>query len=105
MIILSKNLKKIRLQLKSFNYKKLLITVLRILSIIQNKKNIAKGPVSLPTKKRIYCLLRSPHINKKSREHFEIRSYTKILEIYIQPYQALTFFLPSSVNLKFLSII
>lgn len=31
------------------------------------------GPVMLPTKKRIYCVLRSPHVNKDAREHFEIR--------------------------------
>ena len=38
--------------------------------------------VSLPTKKRIYCVLRSPHVDKDSREHFEIRVHKRILEIY-----------------------
>ena len=40
------------------------------------------GIVSLPTDKRIYCVLRSPHVNKDSREHFEIRTYKRIIEIY-----------------------
>ena len=40
------------------------------------------GPIPLPTKKRIYCVLRSPHVNKDSREHFEIRVHKRILDIY-----------------------
>ena len=38
--------------------------------------------VPLPTKKRIYCVLRSPHVNKDAREHFEIRIHKRILDIY-----------------------
>ena len=37
--------------------------------------------ISLPTSKRIYCVLRSPHVDKDSREHFEIRTHKRILEI------------------------
>ena len=40
------------------------------------------GIVKLPTKKRIYCVLRSPHVDKDSREHFEVRTHKRILEIY-----------------------
>jgi|TARA_B110000971_G_scaffold198516_1_gene215178 small subunit ribosomal protein S10 len=40
------------------------------------------GPIPLPTKKRIYCVLRSPHVNKDAREHFEIRIHTRFLDIY-----------------------
>lgn len=39
------------------------------------------GPVALPTKKRIYCVLRSPHVNKDSREHFEIRTHKRLIDI------------------------
>jgi small subunit ribosomal protein S10 len=45
------------------------------------------GPIPLPTKQRIYCVLRSPHVNKDSREHFEIRIHKRIIDIY-----------PSSLN-------
>jgi ribosomal protein S10 len=38
--------------------------------------------ITLPTRKRIYCVLRSPHVDKDSREHFEIRIHKRILEIY-----------------------
>ena len=40
------------------------------------------GPVPLPTDKRIYCVLRSPHVNKDSREHFEIRVHKRIVDIH-----------------------
>ena len=42
------------------------------------------GPISFPTKKRIYCVLRSPHVDKDTREQFEIRRYKKIIEVYAQ---------------------
>jgi ribosomal protein S10 len=38
--------------------------------------------IALPTRKRIYCVLRSPHVEKDAREHFEIRVHKRILEIY-----------------------
>jgi small subunit ribosomal protein S10 len=38
--------------------------------------------IALPTRKRIYCVLRSPHVDKDAREHFEIRVHKRILEIY-----------------------
>ena len=41
--------------------------------------------VSLPTDKRIYCVLRSPHVDKDSREHFEIRTHKRILDISYDP--------------------
>lgn len=40
------------------------------------------GPIPLPTKRRIYCVLRSPHVNKDSREHFEIRIHKRLIEIW-----------------------
>ena len=39
------------------------------------------GPVMLPTKKRIYCVLRSPHVNKDAREHFEIRIHNRLIDV------------------------
>ena len=44
------------------------------------------GPIPLPTKKSIYCVLRSPHIDKKSREHFEIRTHKRLVDI-LEPTQ------------------
>jgi small subunit ribosomal protein S10 len=39
------------------------------------------GPVMLPTKKRVYCVLRSPHVNKDAREHFEIRIHNRLMDV------------------------
>lgn len=73
---------KIRIRLESFNHELLVSSCQKIETILQNGKVDSFGIVSLPTKKRIYCVLRSPHVDKDSREHFEIRIHKKIIEIY-----------------------
>ena len=73
---------KIRVRLESFNYELLGLSCKKIIEIISNN-NISKfSLVLLPTHKRIYCVLRSPHVDKDSREHFEIRIHKRILDIY-----------------------
>lgn len=72
---------KVRLRLESFNYKILLVACHKIIDIIKIYNPEKISLVALPTKKRIYCVLRSPHVNKKSREHFEIRTHKRILDI------------------------
>ncbi|KAF8067280.1 RPS10 [Scenedesmus sp. PABB004] len=60
--------------------------------------NIA-GPVMLPTKKRVYCVLRSPHVNKDAREHFEIRIHNRLVDLTslsAQTVQALMEWVPPS---------
>ena len=73
---------KIRVRLGSFNYELLTTSCQKIMEITKNNNVNNVGVVSLPTDKRIYCVLRSPHVNKDSREHFEIRIHKRILEIY-----------------------
>jgi small subunit ribosomal protein S10 len=73
---------KIRVRLESFNNELLASSCKKIITILQNTPLNSMGVVSLPTRKRIYCVLRSPHVDKDSREHFEIRVHKKILEIY-----------------------
>lgn len=73
---------KIRIRLESFNNELLVSSCQKLKSILQNTDIDSLGIVSLPTKKRIYCVLRSPHVDKDSREHFEIRIHKKIIEIY-----------------------
>ena len=76
---------KIRVRLESFNHQLLNSSCKKIVEILQNTPLNSIGVVSLPTKKRIYCVLRSPHVDKDSREHFEIRVHKRILEIYYDP--------------------
>jgi small subunit ribosomal protein S10 len=73
---------KIRIRLESFNHELLQTSCQKIIDITKDNNINNIGIVSLPTNKRIYCVLRSPHVNKDSREHFEIRIHKRILEIY-----------------------
>ena len=77
--------KKLRIILQSFNHDLLneSCKTIRMLVYSQpvNFDIDFSGPISLPTKKRSYCVLRSPHVNKDSREQFEIRRYKKIIDI------------------------
>ena len=74
--------KKIRIKLESFDYELLNFSCEQILNKIQATNSKIIGPIFLPTKKRIYCVLSSPHVNKNAREHFEIRIHKRILDIY-----------------------
>ena len=73
---------KIRVRLESFNHELLNFSCNKMMSILQKATFNSIGVVPLPTQKRIYCVLRSPHVDKDSREHFEIRIHKRILEIY-----------------------
>ena len=73
---------KLRIRLESFNHELLTSSCKKIVNVLQNTSLSSIGVVTLPTRKRIYCVLRSPHVDKDSREHFEIRVHKRILEIY-----------------------
>ena len=79
MNILDKN--KIRIKLRSYNHSLLAKSCDNIIDAVYRANSKCIGPISLPTKKKIYCVLRSPHVDKDSREHFEIRSHSKIIDI------------------------
>lgn len=73
---------KIRIKLRSYN-QHLLKQSCSIITETSKRTNVKSvGPIPLPTKRKIFCVLRSPHVNKDSREHFEIRSHTRIIDIY-----------------------
>ena len=72
---------KIRLKLESFDHKLLDLSCKQIIESINTTQAKVVGPIPLPTKQRIYCVLRSPHVNKDSREHFEIRTHKRIIDI------------------------
>lgn len=76
---------KIRVRLESFNPGLLVSSCQKIIETLGNNSLNSIGMITLPTTKRIYCVLRSPHVDKDSREHFEIRVHKRILEIYYEP--------------------
>lgn len=75
-------IEKIRIRLESFNHELLVNSCQKISNVLQNVELDKFGIVSLPTDKRVYCVLRSPHVDKDSREHFEMRIHKRMLEIY-----------------------
>ena len=53
-----------------------------MIDVLKQEDNTQYSLVPLPTRRRIYCVLRSPHVNKDSREHFEIRTHQRIVDLY-----------------------
>lgn len=72
---------KLRITLKSFNSQLLNISCQKIFETFKDTNSKVIGPIPLPTKIKRFCVLRSPHVNKDSREHFEIKFYKKIIDI------------------------
>lgn len=71
----------IRIKLKSYWTDLLQDTVDKITEVASTTGATISGPVPLPTRKRIYTVLRSPHVNKKSREQFEVRTHQRLIDI------------------------
>ena len=77
---------KIRIRLRAFVYKLLDQAVTEIVDTAMRTGAKVAGPIPLPTKINKYCVLRSPHVDKKSREQFEIRTHKRLLDI-LEPTQ------------------
>ena len=75
---------KIRIRLKAFDYKLLDQSVSEIVETARRTGAKIAGPIPLPTKINRYTVLRSPHVDKKSREQFEIRTHKRLIDI-LQP--------------------
>ena len=77
---------KIRIRLKAYDHKLLDQSALEIVDTAKNTGARVAGPIPLPTVINRFCVLRSPHVDKKSREQFEIRTHKRILDI-LEPTQ------------------
>jgi small subunit ribosomal protein S10 len=73
---------RIRVCLKAYDHKLIDLSASKIVEVVKRTEARVAGPVPLPTKRRLYCVLRSPHVDKKSREHFEMRIHKRIIDIY-----------------------
>jgi small subunit ribosomal protein S10 len=73
---------KIRIKLKSYDYNLVDKSAEKIVKTVKATGAVVNGPIPLPTHKRIYTVLRSPHVNKKSREQFELSNYKRLIDIY-----------------------
>ena len=72
---------KIRLTLKSYDHQLLDKAVKQIVLTVKRTGSQLVGPVPLPNRKKCFTVLRSPHIDKKSREQFELTTHRRILDI------------------------
>lgn len=73
---------KIRIKLRSYDHNLVDKSADKIVKTVKATGAVINGPIPLPTHKRIYTVLRSPHVNKKSREQFQLCSYKRLLDIY-----------------------
>jgi len=71
----------IRIRLKAFDHRVLDNSTREIVSTAKRTGANVRGPIPLPTRIEKFTVLRSPHINKKSREQFEVRTHKRMLDI------------------------
>ena len=71
----------IRIRLKAFDHRVLDQSTREIVNTAKRTSAEVRGPIPLPTRIEKYTVLRSPHIDKKSREQFEIRTHKRLLDI------------------------
>ena len=72
---------KIRIKLKAFDHRILDQSAAEIVETAKRTGAVVSGPIPLPTKHEDYTVLRSPHVDKKSREQFEINTHKRLLDI------------------------
>jgi len=72
---------KIRIRLKAYDHEIIDQSARKIVDTAVRNGSSVKGPVPLPTERTIYCVIRSPHKDKDSREHFEMRTHKRLIDI------------------------
>ena len=72
---------KIRIKLKAFDHEVVDLSAKRIVETVLRSGGRVSGPVPLPTERNVICLIRSPHKDKDSREHFEMRTHKRLIDI------------------------
>ena len=73
---------KIRIKLQSYDHNLVDKSAAKIVKTVKAAGAVVSGPIPLPTHKRIYTVLRSPHVNKKSREQFQLCAHKRLMDIY-----------------------
>ncbi len=74
-------MEKIRLRLKAYDHRVLDRSIASIVDAVKRTGAQLVGPIPMPTKRRKYTVIKSPHVNKDSREQFEIRVHTRVVDI------------------------
>lgn len=72
---------KIRIRLKAYDHEIIDRSAKQIVETVESSGAKISGPVPLPNRKNVFCVIRSPHVDKDSREHFEIRVHKRLIDI------------------------
>lgn len=72
---------RIRIKLKAYDHRLLDQSASEIVETAHKTGALVSGPIPLPTKREIYTVLRSPHVDKKSREQFQVKTHKRLLDI------------------------
>ena len=72
---------KIRIRLKAYDHEAIDASARKLVETVTRTGARVVGPVPLPTEKNVYCVIRSPHKYKDSREHFEMRTHKRLIDI------------------------
>ena len=73
---------KIRIKLRSYDHNLVDKSAEKIVKTVKSTGAVVSGPIPLPTHKLMFTVLRSPHVNKKAREQFQLCSYKRMMDIY-----------------------
>ena len=73
---------KIRIKLQSYDHNLVDKSAEKIVKTVKAAGAVVSGPIPLPTHKRIYTVLRSPHVNKQAREQFQLANHRRLMDIY-----------------------
>lgn len=95
---------KIRIKLKSYEHVNLREAGEKIVACAVRTGATVSGPTPLPTRRRIYCVLRSPHVNKNSMEHFQLLTHQRLIDIKLPTAQTIDALMqldmPAGVNIE-----
>lgn len=73
---------RIRIKLQSYDHNLVDKSAEKIVKTVRSTGAVVTGPIPLPTQKKIFTVLRSPHVNKKAREQFQLCTHKRLLDIY-----------------------
>ncbi len=95
---------KIRIKLKAFDHRVIDQSALKIVTTANRSGAKVLGPLPLPTQKKLWCILKSPHVDKRGGEHYEIRIHKRIIDIIDPPSSTVDALmqldLPAGVNIE-----
>ncbi|HOZ77309.1 MAG TPA: 30S ribosomal protein S10 [Ferruginibacter sp.] len=73
---------RIRIKLQSYDHNLVDKSAEKIVKTVRSTGAVVTGPIPLPTQKKIFTVLRAPHVNKKAREQFQLCTHKRLLDIY-----------------------